>query len=101
MRCGNGIQCNSSPHILGYVVKLPEPINKSSRSPVDPPQLLHPNPRKTSENGTAIIKAGEHKSVNKGDSSIESQRASNDPQLPQLIVAATANLVYMMTEGEL
>ena len=40
-----------------YVVKLPEPANKSSRSPVDPPQLLHPNPRETNEDGTAIIKA--------------------------------------------
>src|SRR6218665_445436 len=33
------------PHRVGYVVKLPEPANKSSRSPLDPPQLLHPNPR--------------------------------------------------------
>ena len=89
------------PHILGYVVKLPEPANKSSRSPVDPPQLLHPNPRETSEDGTAIIKAAEHKSLDKGDSSIKSQRASNDPQLPQLIVGAMTHLVYMMTEGEL
>src|SRR6218665_3185155 len=76
------------PHILGYVVKLPEPANKSSRRPVDLPQLLHPNPWETCEDGTAIIKAAEHKSVDKGDSSIKSQRASNDPQLPQLIVAA-------------
>src|SRR6218665_2537219 len=30
------------PHILGYVVKLSEPNNKSNRSLVDPPQLLHP-----------------------------------------------------------
>ena len=88
------------PHIVEYVVKLPEPANKSSRSPVDPPQLLHPNSRETSEDGTAIIKAAEHKSMNRGDSSIKSQRASNDPQLAQLIVAATAHLVYMMTEGE-
>jgi len=28
------------PQILGYVVKLFEPANKSCRSPVDPPQLL-------------------------------------------------------------
>jgi len=47
------------PHIVGYVVKLPEPANKSSRRPVDPPQLLHPNPRETSEDGTAIIKSAE------------------------------------------
>src|SRR6218665_3801515 len=81
-------------HILRYVVKLLEPINKSRRSPVDPPQLLHPNPQKTREDGTAIIvKAAEHKSMNKGDSSIKSQKASNDPQLPQLTVAATTHLI--------
>ena len=34
------------PNIVGYVVKHPEPASKSSRSSVDPPQLLHPNPRK-------------------------------------------------------
>src|SRR6218665_81804 len=55
------------PHILGYVVKLPEPANKSSRSLVDPPQLLHPNPRETNEEGTAIIKAAEHGAVCIGD----------------------------------
>src|SRR6218665_1637044 len=87
------------PHIVGYVVKLPGPANKSSRSPMDPPQLLHLNPRETNEDGTAIIKAVEHKSMNKGDSSIKGQRASNDPQLAQLIIAATAHLVYVMTEG--
>jgi len=90
-------------HILGYVVKLLEPANKSRRSPVNLPQL-HPNPRKTSEDGTATVKAAEHKSMNKGDSSIKSQRASNDPQLPQLIVGyipAMTDLIYMMTEGEL
>src|SRR6218665_3503015 len=54
------------PHIVGYVVKLPEPAYKSSRSPVDPPQLLHPNPRETNEEGTAIIKAAEHKGMNSG-----------------------------------
>src|SRR6218665_2188334 len=97
MRCGNGSQCNT----IQYVVKLSEPTNTSSRTPVDPPQLLHPNPRKTSENGIAIIKAAEHKSADKGDISIKSQRASNYPQLLQLIVASTANLVYTMTEGEL
>jgi len=86
---------------VGYVVKLPEPANKSSCNPVDPPQFLHPNLWETSEDGTAIIKVAEHKSMNKGDSSIKSQRASNYPQLPQLIVAAAAHLVYMMTEGEL
>jgi len=61
--------------------------------------------RETSEDGTAIVKAAEHKSMNKGDSSIKSQRASNDQQwqlrLPQLIVAPTAQLVYMVTEGQL
>ena len=89
------------PYIVGYVIKLPEPANKSSRSPVDPPRLLHPNPRVTNEDGTAIIKAAEHKSMNRGYS-IKSQRASNDPQLAQLIIAATAHLVCMMTEeGEL
>src|SRR6218665_1728856 len=87
------------PHILGYVVKLLEPANKSCRSPVNPPQLLHPNPRETSEDGTAMVKAAEYKSMNKGDSSINSQRASNDPQPPQLIAAATTHLIYMMTEG--
>jgi len=89
------------PHILGYVVKLLEPANKSRHSPVDPPQLRHPNSRETSEDGTAIVKATEHKSMNNGDSSIKSQRASNDPQLLQLIVAPTVHLVYMMTEGQL
>src|SRR6218665_2545680 len=71
------------PHILRYVVTLPEPTNKSSRSPVDPLSILHPNPRKTSE-----IKAAEYKSMNKGDNSIKSQRSINDPHLPKLIVAA-------------
>jgi len=33
--------------------------------------------------------------MNKGDKSIKSQRASNEPQL---IVAAMAHLIYMMTE---
>ena len=41
------------------------------------------------------------KSMNKGDGSIKSQRASNDPQLAQLIIAAKTHLVSMMTEGEL
>ena len=67
------------PHIVRYVVKLPEPANKSSRSPVGPPQLLHPNPWETNEDGTATIKAAELKSMNKGDSSIKSQKASNEP----------------------
>jgi len=53
------------------VVKFLEPANKSRPSLVDPPQLLHPNPRETSEDGTAVIKAAEHKSMDKGDSSIK------------------------------
>src|SRR6218665_2541881 len=70
---------------------------------VDPPQLLHPNHLENSEDGTAIVKeAAEHQSMNEGDSSIKSQRASNDPQLLQLIVAAMTHLlIYMMTQGEL
>jgi len=68
-----------------------KPVNESLRSPVNPPQLLHPNPWETSEDRTAIAKAAEHKSMNKGDKSNESQRASNDPQL---IVATAARLVY-------
>jgi len=40
-------------YILGYVVKLLEPANKSRRSPVDQPQLRHPNPQETNKNGTA------------------------------------------------
>ena len=98
--------------ILRYVVKPLVPANKSRRSLVDLPQLLHPNPRETNEDGIAIVKAAEYKSMNKGalDSShssikrhgsIKSKRASNDPQLPQMIVAATAHLLYMMTEVEL
>ena len=63
---------------------------------MDPLQLLHPNPRETNEDGTAIIKEAEHKSMNKGESSIKSQRASNDPQLAQLIIAATVH-VYTHT----
>ena len=89
------------PHILGYAAKLLEPANKSLSSPVNSPQLLNPNPQDTSEDGTEIVKAAEHKSMNNRDSSVKSQRASNVPQLPQLIVAAMAHLVYMMTEGEL
>jgi len=58
------------PHILVYVVTLFEPTNKSRRSPVNPPQLLHPNAREASEDGTAIVKAAEYKSMNKEDSSI-------------------------------
>src|SRR6218665_912221 len=89
MRCGNGSQCNTSRIIiLRYVVKLLKPANKSSCSPVDPPQLFHPNPRETSEDGTAIVKAAEHKNMNTEDNSIKGQRASNDLQLPQLIVRA-------------
>jgi len=53
-----------------------EPENKSRISPVDPPQLLHPKPRDISKDGTAEVKAAEYKSINKGDSSIKSQRAS-------------------------
>ena len=60
------------PHILGYVVKLLEHANKSRGSPVDPPRLLHPNSRETSEGGTAIVKAAEYKYMNKGDSIIKS-----------------------------
>jgi len=59
------------PHIEGYVVKLPELANMSSRNPVNPPQLPQPNPRETSEDGTAIVKATEHKSMNKRDRSIK------------------------------
>src|SRR6218665_848338 len=77
------------------------PKKKPTRSRVAPPQLLHPNPRETNEDGTAIVKAAEHKSMNKGNNRIKGQRASNDAQLAQLIIAATAHLVYMMTEGEL
>jgi len=59
------VQCIT--HILGYVVKPLERANKSRRSPVDPPQLLHPNPWETSEDGAAIVKAAEYKSMKKGD----------------------------------
>src|SRR6218665_2637564 len=78
-RCAVGMEASAiHPAYSGICGQLPEPANKSSRSSVDPPQLLHPNPRETSEDGTAIIKAAEHKSMNKGDSSIKSQRPSND-----------------------
>jgi len=62
---------------MGYVVKLLESANKSCRSTVNPLQPLHPNPRETSEDGTAIVKAAEYKSMNKGDSSVKSQRPSS------------------------
>ena len=65
---------------------------------MDPPQLIHPDPRETNEDGTAIIKAAEHKSMNIGDSNIKSQRTSNNRQRPQLIVAATTHLIYMITD---
>src|SRR6218665_3519 len=50
-RCALGMEASAThpAYIVGYVVKLPEPANKSSRSPVDPPQLLHPNPRHTNQ----------------------------------------------------
>jgi len=48
-----------------------ETAYKSRRSPMDPPKLLHPNPRETREDGTAIVRAAEYKSMNQGDSSIE------------------------------
>jgi len=70
IRCAVGMEASAIPyipHILEYVVILLEPANKSRRSPVNPPQLLHPNPRETSEDGTAIVKAAEYKSMNKGD----------------------------------
>ena len=63
MRCAAWKPVQYIPHILGYVVKLLETANKSHRSPVNPPQLLHPNPQETSEDGTAIVKVAEHKSL--------------------------------------
>ena len=84
-------------HVLGYGVKFSEPTNESCRSPVDPPQLLHPNLREISEDRSAMVKAAEHKCMNKGDSSIKSQGASNDPQLSQLIVQL--RLTWSIDEG--
>ena len=75
------------------MVKLLESDNKLSRSPEDPPQLLRPKPWKTSEYGTSIVKAAEHRGVSKKDISIRSQRASNDSELPQLIVVASGHLI--------
>jgi len=51
------------------LVKLLELANKSRRSPVNQTQLLHPNPWEASEDRTAIVKAAEHKTMNKGDDS--------------------------------
>jgi len=74
---------------------VPQPDGPVSTSPTEP---LGDSKDGT---GTAIIKVAEHKSMDKGDGDIKSQRASNNSQLPRLIVAAMAHLVYMMTEGEL
>jgi len=72
------------PHILitlGYVVSLLELANESRRCPVVQTQLLHPNPWDASEEGTALVKATEHKCMKERDISMKSQGTVNDPQL--------------------
>jgi len=59
--------------ILGYVVSFLELANESRRCPGNQPQYLHPNPRDAIEVGAALVKATEHKCMNKSGSSIKSQ----------------------------
>ena len=75
--------------------------DKSRCSPVDPLQALNPDPRKTNEYRGTIVEAAQHECMNAGNCGFERQGASNDPELPQLIIAAAAHLIYMRGKGEL
>ena len=89
------------PHILGNAIGLMEPANESRRNPVDPLQLLHPDPKKTNKDRRAVVEVTKHKSVDKGGRCFEGQRTSNDPELPQLIIATAAYLINVWSKSEL
>src|ERR1700733_4723287 len=88
-------------HILGNMIGLMEPANESRRNPVDPLQSLHPDQRKTNKNRRAVVEATKHKSVDKGGRSFKGQRTSNNPELPQLIIATAAYLINVWRKSEL
>ena len=88
-------------HILGNAIGFMEPANESRRNAVDPLQLLHPDPRETNKDRRAVVEATKHKSVDKGGRCFEGQRTSNDPELPQLIIATAAYLINVWSKSEL
>ena len=58
MRCAVGKEASAIPHAYTEICgRSSESADESRRSPVNPLQPLDPNPRETSEDGGAIIKA--------------------------------------------
>lgn len=79
------VQCLQ--HILGYAVGLDKPANELSRSSVDPPKPLHPDPRYTSEDGTTSLKYAPGTSMNVNISGLGSFR---DEQLTKSVARLDA-----------
>lgn len=65
------------------------------RRAVCPLQPLDPNPREVSEDGATKVNYAQHKCMDDGYRSFESQEANNYPQLSQLTIAAAAHLIYL------